>query len=278
MDWKNSFPKENRYFETENGILYCENNLKILSKFLDNFMDLIILDPPYINYTDIRTQNKEWALDRNWDLLFEQILRMQKDLGYTFLFGASQFYIMIANIIKKYFRVYYDLIWVKPAPVNFLRSKERPLCKHELILCLVKKDCKVKNLVYNYKTIGGRGKSYKKRNNNQYNEYANVLIFDVESDGFRYPTSILEFPNKSRMKKSERTPHPSQKPIGLLEWFIKGFTNEGGFVLDPFAGSGTTLVVSEQLNRNWIGIEINEEYCKIIKERLLKIESQGELF
>ena len=260
------------YFKTDLGELYCADTWDLLKEIpKKKSVDLIIADPPYLEYRDARTRKDEWSVERRWRSLFRMLSEVLKDNAPLFLFGLPSYYLEIADAIRKYFRVYFDLIWVKTCPIAFLKAKQKPLNKHEQILCLVKPDAKVSELTYNYKEIGSKGEPYINVRNG-YDHYADaVLTTTVNKDGFRYPTTVVEFPNKPAMPKDERTPHPTQKPIGLIEHLVKGWSNEGDLVLDPFLGSGTTAVVCERLNRRWIGIEINEEYCELAKNRVLDV-------
>lgn len=86
------------------------------------------------------------------------------------------------------------------------------------------------------------------------------------NSGERLPTRVLEF-------KQEKGFHPTQKPVALMEYLIKTYTNEGDLVLDFTCGSGTTLVAAEKLSRRWVGIEISGEYCEITKQRILNMKN-----
>jgi len=259
------------YFRTDLGELYCGDAWQLLRELPGKSVDLIIADPPYVEYRDTRTQSDEWSLKRNWRVLFRLLADALKDSGCLFLFGVPSYYLRVADAILRYFRVYFDMIWVKPVPIAFLTAKQKPLNRHEQILCLVKKGAKVSEITYNYREIGSKGEPYVniRRGYDKYTGVVHTPTFN--KDGFRYPTTILEFPNKPAMSEGERTPHPTQKPAALIEYLVKGWSNEGDLVLDPFLGSGTTAVVCERLNRRWVGIEINPEYCELAKNRVLAV-------
>jgi len=260
------------YFKTDLGELYCGDAWQLLRELPKKSVDLIIVDPPYVEYRDVRTNSDEWSVEREWEPLFRGISEALKDNGCVFLFGFPSYYLQVADAILRYFRVYFDLVWVKPGAIAFLKAKQKPLNKHEQILCLVKHGTKVSELTYNYREIGSKGKPYVSDRRGTFDRYTGAeLTLTYNEDGFRYPTTILEFPNKPAMPKSERTQHPTQKPVGLIEHLVKGWSHEGDLVLDPFLGSGTTAVVCEKLNRRWIGIEMNEEYCELAKNRVLEV-------
>lgn len=267
------------YFKTDLGELYCGDAWHLLRELPKRSVDLIIADPPYVEYRDVRTHSDEWSVEREWEPLFRMLSEVLKDNGCLFLFGIPSYYLQVADAILQRFRVYFDLVWVKPMTLAYLKAKQKPLIKHEQILCLVKHDAKVSELTYNYIEIGSKGKPYVIIRRGFDNYAGTVRASTFNEDGFRYPTTILKFPNKPAMQKSERTPHPTQKPIGLNEHLVKGWSNEGDLVLDPFLGSGTTAVVCEKLNRRWIGIEMIEEYCELAKNRvrstLWSLRNQG---
>jgi site-specific DNA-methyltransferase (adenine-specific) len=263
------------YYETKLGKLYLGDAFSILKSINEKF-NLAILDPPYVVVDDERASTNEWKLYLPYEFLFNYLYDNLYDNGIVFLFGLPSYYLKIAEYIKKRFRVWFDLIYVKPQGLNFARAKIRPMNRHEQILALVKKDVKNVKFTYNYKEIGFYDKPYI-RVRDGYNPYQKIkLVSTISIDGFRYPTTILYFSNKPAMNEDEKTNHPTQKPLGLIEWLIKGFSNENNLVLDCFLGSGTTALACEKLNRRWIGIEINKEYCNLSKNRIekfLKVKS-----
>ena len=265
------------YFKTNKGVLYKNDAWKVLEEIEPKSVDLVILDPPYVKTRDVRIKSNEWSLNKNWSTLFKQINEILKDNGVVFLFGFPSYYLKIAEYITKYFRVYFDMIWVKKAPIGFINCKRRPLQQHEQIVCLIKYNAKVTKITYNYKAIARKGKPYKKTRKNKYCPYANIMYKDIINEGIGYPTTVVVAPNKPTMKKEERTPHPTQKPLELIEYLVKGWTNENNVVLDPFCGSGTTAVACEKLNRRWICIEIEERWCNLTKERVLKVAKQSSI-
>lgn len=258
----------NLSYRSEYGVLINDDCLNVLKQLDDKMFDLIILDPPYVYFQDERIDRKEtWSLKRDWKMLFYETNRLLKDDGVVFLFGLSSFYIDIAQYIKEFFDVYFEMIWIKPIPVGYFRAKFRPLPRHEQILALVKTNAEKTKITYNYMHIGENGKPYNIKRSG-YDPYQKVYRRDSSSDGFRYPTTVILAENKPAMSEDEKTPHPTQKPISLISKLVLGWTNEYEYVLDPFLGSGTTAVVCEKLKRYFIGIEIDKEYYEIAKKRL----------
>ena len=260
-------------FQTELGKLYYGDAWILLRQIKFNSIDLIILDPPYIELRDSRTNNN-WNLNKKWYTLYRSLSYILKRNGYLFHFGLSTFFMVYSREILSNFKLYFDLIWVKPLGLSFINAKRRPLNRHEIIIALRKKDSNITDITYNYRDIGTYNKPYSIKRGKTGFSYTGQEPYDYitnHSDGFRYPTTILQFPSKPQMPVEERTSHPTQKPLGLIEWIVKGFSNKGDLILDPFIGSGTTAVACEKLDRQWIGIEIDDQWIPVIKERIRKI-------
>lgn len=160
----------------------------------------------------------------------------------------------------------YNLVWDKVLTSGFLNANKQPLRQHEEIVVFYKKQP-----TYNpQKTKGtpnhSKGKP-KESSNNNYNSFGWVDNVD-KLGNMKHPKSIVTFskPHPSTMI------HPTQKPLDLLEWLIKTYTNENDTILDNCMGSGTTGVACKNLNRNFIGIEKDEKYFNIAKERIEKCQ------
>lgn len=150
----------------------------------------------------------------------------------------------------------YEWVWEKTESTGFLNAKKMPLKKHENILVFYKK-----LPTYNPQFTEGAPYSYKKDSISSEN-YGNSKGTDlIVNEGKRYPTSIVTF-------KKDKGLHPTQKPVALFEYLIKTYTNEGETVLDNCMGSGTTAVACLNLNRNFIGFELDKEYWKMSNERI----------
>lgn len=169
----------------------------------------------------------------------------------------------LVNANRKHFR--YEWIWQKSQGTGFLNANRMPLKIHENILIFYDK-----LPTYNpQKTEGkpyNRGLTHKDSSN-----YRTLNAFTTESpDGSRYPVDVIKFPQCNCT--SEKPVHPTQKPVPLLEYLIKTYTNESETVLDNCMGSGSTGVACLNTNRNFIGIELDENYFRIAKERIEKAE------
>lgn len=217
----------------------------------DKSIDMILCDLPYG-----MTKNK-WDIVIPFDKLWEQYNRVIKDNGAIILFGNNPFTAELILSNKKYFR--YTLVWEKNKFSDFLNSKRKPMKIHEDIVIFYKKQP-----TYNPQLVVGE--PYTRWNTqssvDKQTNYGKIKENVVKNDGTRLPTTVLKFNRK------ERPIHPTEKPVELLEWLIKTYTNEGDTILDNCMGSGSTGVACKNTNRNFIGIELNEEYFNIAKERI----------
>ena len=241
----------------ETNVCYQGDCLEVMKGIEDKSIDMILCDLPYgaLNKGNV---NAKWDSVIPFKPLWEQYERIIKDNGAIILFGQGMFSaeLMISN--KKLWR--YNLIWKKGNRISgFLNSKRQPLRNHEDILVFSKRQT-----VYNPQMTIGE-KNHKKGGGNHKNTqrcYGKLIDTPTILTNEKYPISILDFDR-------EHPPiHPTQKPVTLLEYLIKTYTNEGELVLDNTAGSGTTGVACKNTNRNFILIEQDEKYCDIIKERV----------
>ena len=248
--------------------IYSGDCTQLMKDIDDNSIDAVITDPPYVV---LQETSETW--DKQWDMgtFAYEANRVLKNTGYFFCFGLLRFFHNLMQYTDKYFRVYFDLVWVKTSSVNFIFAKHKPLPKHEQIACFIKHCAKSYSMTYNYRDIG----TYKEPYNRGYPSRRGKLLPNLAAltpseskDGFRYPTSVIECYSRNTMPYAERTEHPAQKPLLLLEHIVLGFTNKNDIVLDPFIGSGSTAVACIKHNRNFIGIDLDETYVDISRERV----------
>ena len=267
MSWKDKFPKENRYYETDNGILYKGDCLDIMSKFPKSSINCIITDPPYGT-----TQNKI-DVSISFEDMWKNIKYIRLNNTPIVLFGQSKFFFKLCLSNEREFK--YDLVWNKKLVSGFLNAKRIPLRQHEHIAIFYKKAGKYNPQMWEGKPLHSKGKSYKNKEhkNQNYGNFKQTEDIRV-GETLKYPRSIIKFqkPHPSKAK------HPTQKPLRLLEYLIKTYSNENNIILDFTCGSGTTLVACKKLNRKWIGIELNKDYCEITKQRIIKENRQKSLF
>ena len=231
----------------ENIQLYHGDCLDKMKNIPDKSIDMILCDLPYGT-----TQNK-WDSIIPLEPLWEQYKRIIKDNGAILLFGSQPFTTILNYSNISNYR--YEWVWIKNNSTGFQLANKRPLKKHELISVFYKKQP-----TYNpqglieYNKInkrGSMGENWSEMNSNNYiQRWTN------------YPTQILEY------KYDKQKLHPTQKPVALLEYLIKTYTDEEEIVLDNCMGSGSTGVACVNTNRKFIGIELEEKYFEIAKNRI----------
>lgn len=227
----------------------------------DQSINMILCDLPYGV-----TQNR-LDIVIPFDRLWKQYERIIKDNGAIVLFAQGIFYIDLVNSNRKLF--HYDLVWDKQLTSGFLNAKRMPLRQHEQIAVFYKKLPTYNPQFKEGKPLHSKGVSYKEKEHKNQN-YGEFKMTDDSRAGStqKYPTSILRFakPHPSIAK------HRTEKSIPLLEYLIRTYTNEGETILDNCMGSGTTGVACVNTNRNFIGIEISDEYFDVAKKRILEAE------
>ena len=230
--------------------------LELMKDIQDKSIDMILCDLPY------GTTACKWDVVIPFEPLWEQYKRIIKDRGCIALFGSEPFSsaLRMSNI-KNY---KYDWIWEKSQSRGHLLAYKRPMAKHELISIfnstfyfpiIEKKDLK------NIRPHSKSGKTDIWNNNTVDQSKTRKIGLDE-----KLPDSILKFNN------SQGYNHPSEKPVTLLEYLIKTYTNEGETVLDNCMGSGSTGVACINTNRNFIGIEKDDKYFEIAKSRIEKAQ------
>ncbi len=224
--------------------------LELMKDIPDGSVDLILADLPY------GTTQCRWDTIIPFEPLWEQYKRIIKDNGAIVLFGSEPFSTELRHSNLSMFR--YDWIWSKNRGTGLFNAKKMPMKSHEIISVFYKQ-----LPLYNPQMRTGF-KAYKCKQGKQSGAFgvSNKEII-TENNGERYPLSVLQFSSTNG-----KNVHPTQKPVALLEYLIKTYTNEGDLVLDNCAGSGTTGVACQNLNRNFILMEQEPEYVEIIKKRL----------
>ena len=226
--------------------------LELMKDIPDGSVDMILADLPY------GTTACKWDTIIPFEPLWEQYKRIIKPNGAIVLTASQPFTSALVMSNPKMFK--YEWIWQKSRPTGFFTAKKMPMKIHENILVFYKKQP-----TYNpIKTQALESKIDKRKTlNPTFSNYLGVKKNRVADTGMRYPLSI-----QSVASISQKGQHPTQKPVALFEYLIKTYTNEGDLVLDNVAGSGTTGVAAQNLNRNFILMEKEPEYVEIIKQRL----------
>ena len=227
--------------------------LELLKEVKTNSIDLILADLPYG-----MTANK-WDSVIPLKPLFEQYQRIIKDHGAVLLFGMGKFGASLIMNAPDKMPYRYEWIWQKTMPVGFLWSHHMPLRSHENIYVFYK------HLpTYNPQMRTGFKPYKSSKNTSSANYQAPSGNFTPrKSNGDRFPTDVITFSNGNN-----HNVHPTQKPVELLQFLIKTYTNEGMTVLDNCMGSGSTGVAAKHLHRNFIGMELDKEYFEIAKQRI----------
>ena len=238
--------------------LYNADCFDIFPLIQDKSIDAIICDLPYG-----RTACK-WDSILPFDKLWNEYKRIIKDNGAIVLFGSEPFSSLLRVSNLDWYR--YDLIWEKSRATGFLEANNKPMKKHENISIFgfgkCSNGCKIR-LNYNpqgIKTINKLTKRTKRgenlgERNNQSNEYIRKFT--------NYPNSIIKTIDSQKDKL-----HPTQKPLELIEYLVKTYSNEKELIFDNCMGSGTTGLACKNLNRNFIGIEKDEKYYNIALNRI----------
>jgi len=218
----------------------------------DGSVDMVLADPPY------GTTACKWDSVIPFDLMWEQLKRAIKPNGAIVLFGSEPFSsaLRMSNI-KNY---KYDLVFRKTIPSNPLLAKKQILKYHENISLFYKKQP-----TFNPQKI--QRKKENKRKNKKASYKQNGVFGDTKMIGGDGEKDWIYEGSVINVKSRDRGLHPTQKPVALMEYLIKTYTNEGETVLDFTMGSGSTMVACQNTNRNGIGIELDEKYFKIAQER-----------
>lgn len=234
--------------------LYKGNCLELMKGIPDGSIDAIITDPPY------GTTACKWDSVIPFDLMWEQLNRIIKPNGAIVLFGSQPF---TSSLVMSNVRMFkYEWIWKKERPTNPLLCKKQPPKYHENILVFYKKQPTFNPSFTKRKEENKRNnkpREYKDNTKIDTNKYSEMVLSG--NNDLIYNPNILEI-------SMQRGMHPTQKPVALIEYLIKTYTNENETVLDFTMGSGTTGVACVNTNRNFIGIEMDDKYFEIAKNRI----------
>lgn len=242
-----------------NVSLYRGDCLELMKQIPDGSVDMVLCDLPY------GTTACKWDSVIPFVPLWEQYNRIIKNNGAIVLFGSEPFSTELRHSNLKMFK--YDWYWRKPRGTGHLNAKKQPLRDIETVSVFYKKQC-----TYNPQYSDGEPYSAAKGGKNArvsiagkttYGRFMNGMEFRNDNPGIRYPKQLQEFGVVER-----GTVHPTQKPVALLEYLIKTYTNPGEVVLDNCMGSGSTGVACVNTGRRFIGMELDEGYFKIAQERI----------
>lgn len=222
----------------------------------DGSVDMILADPPY------GTTACKWDSVIDLPLMWEQLKRIIKSSGAVVMTASQPFTsVLIGSNLKQY---KYNWVWNKVLPRGHLNAKKMPLRVFEDVCVFYAKPC-----TYNPQKTTGHKRKVARTVYTKDGDGSQVYGKEVRDTSYdsteRYPTGILEFSTANQHGKV----HPTQKPVELMEYLIKTYTNENECVLDFTMGSGTTGVACRNLSRSFIGIEMDDKYYDIAKERII---------
>ena len=249
--------------------LYKGDCLEVMKTISDKSIDAIITDPPY------GTTACKWDSVIDFYLMWEQLNRIIKPNGAIVLFGSEPFssHLRMSNI-KNY---KYDWIWDKMNAGGFVTAKYKPLSVFESV-CIFSKNGNRTNYYPIMELAENKNKRPREKTNRRKAENSQSMssgyfkCSKTHNENLRYPQNILTYNNRVGDLNSLNRVHPTQKPVLLMEYLIKTYTNENETVLDFTMGSGTTGVACKNTNRNFIGIEMDENYFNIAQKRIKETE------
>ena len=235
--------------------LLCGDCLELMKRIPNGSIDMVLSDLPY------GTTRCRWDTPINLQELWKQYRRVVKENGAIVLFSAQPFTTELISSNKAMYR--YEWIWRKTQPSGFMNAKKMPLRTHENIEIFYRKPP-----TYNPQMTHGHQRktatAYGTRESDGSSCYGREERNYTYDSTDRYPVDVLQY---STGDKSKRL-HPTQKPVDLLEYLVKTYTNPGETVLDNCMGAGSTGVACMNTGREFVGMELDPEYYQIAKERI----------
>ena len=237
--------------------------LEVMRGIPDKSVDMILCDLPY------GTTACKWDTIIPFEPLWDNYKRIIKDNGAIVLTASQPFTSALVMSNPKMFK--HEWIWKKNCGSNFATLKHNPFKEHESVLVFCKNPVKYYPIFQ--KREGGNKRYLYAYNSQAGGKYMGGKLKTDKGNRkeLRHPSSVQKFNRETGL-------HPTQKPVALFEYLIKTYTNEGEVVLDNCIGSGTTAVACIQTGRKFIGIEQDEQYCQIARERVAKADKTGMLF
>lgn len=235
--------------------LYNDDCFNVFNLIEDKSIDLFLLDLPYANKKFGNCTACAWDTPIDLDKMWIEIKRMMKPSAIIVFFCNTKFGYALINSNPKWFK--YDLIWEKSRKVGFLSANKQPLRKHENIYIFKKEQG-----TYNPQKTPLDKPYTDKRSRKISNVYGEITQEHVTTHTTAHPTTILKYNNPNK------TIHRTQKPVDLLEWLIKTYSNEDSLVMDFCMGSGSCGVACLNTNRKFIGVEKDPEIFALAQKRI----------
>ena len=247
------------FYETALGKLYKGDCLKVMDYLIEQNItfDAIITDPPYA------VTNYSWDQVIPFDEMWERLDKLIKPSGAIVLFGNEPFSSNLRNSNPKLYK--YDWKWLKTQVTGFQNAKYQPLRCYEDVMVFSKGGAVPNSSIhmcYYPQGVIKTNATVMRSSFDYLSEQKDKKKEEYIQEYGNYPRNVIQFARESRLF------HPTQKPCNLMEYIISTYTHDGEMVLDFTSGSGSTLLSCEILNRKWVGIELTDKYCNVIKERL----------
>ncbi len=258
----------NPYYDRNGITIYLGDCLKVMPWLVGMgvVVDAVIADPPYgitaCNWDTVIPFEPMWA---NYKMLI-------KKTGAVVLFGSEPFSSLLRVSNLEWYK--YDWVWRKNRAANFFNAKNKPLSVTENILCFsagTTANCSGNKMPYYPQGVQISGELYKRPNRNTSNHRFDRPSHRATDRGYiiqgkNYPINLIKI-----NQEINKVVHPTQKPVALLQYLIRTYTNPNDLILDNTMGSGTTLVAAQNEGRRCVGIELEEEYCKVAVDRLKQL-------
>lgn len=226
--------------------------LDVMTALQKSSVDLVIADLPY------GTTQCKWDTQIDLAQLWSQYRRVCKPSAAILLFAQTPFDKVLGCSNLPWLR--YEIVWEKTHPTGHLNAKKMPMKAHENILVFYDK-----LPTYNPQKTAGHTRKTATKRKDATPVYGAQNFGELPYDSTeRYPRSVITFPSD----KQTSNLHPTQKPVALLEWLVRTYSNEGAIVLDNTMGSGSTGVACKNTRRHFIGIEKDQGYFKVAQQRL----------
>lgn len=261
--------------KTDNYEIYKGDCLEVMDKLIEQGVkvDCVICDPPY------GTVACQWDSVIPFDEMWKRLNKLIKDNGAIILFGTQPFTTDLINSNRKWFK--HINYWNKENCGNFAIAKYRPLAVIEEIIVF----CNGK-LMYNPQMVLADDKNKRPRKNGAKVKEDSTqgiasgiyIVSQNHNENLRYPKNLLTYNNRKKELNSTKRLHPTQKPVSLLMYLVRTYTNENEVILDFTMGSGSTGVACMLTDRKFIGVELDDKYFEISKSRLNEaVEKKEEL-
>lgn len=244
----------------ERNKVYFGDCLELMPKLIPNkSIDLILCDLPY------QTTRAKWDRIINLPSLWNEYKRVIKDRGAIVLFAQTPFDKILGCSNLPWLR--YEWIWEKTQATGFQNAKKMPMKAHENILVFYKKTPKFNpQKTQGHKPVNSFTKKIDVQNKTEiYGTSTREIVGGGATD--RYPRSVQIFASDKQRNKLDGTIHPTQKPIALIEYLIKSYSDEGDLILDNACGSGQTGVAAKKLKRDFIMMDIEQRWFDLSKKR-----------